>query len=439
VLESGGKNRMIKRIIAALKSVTGVDDYQISITEENRHEMYFVLGKRETVRTTKVVSHSVTVFKKMTKDGKDFLGASTFIVPYVLSKTALEKKIQDALYSASFVQNKAYTIPTGDGKRHNFKTPELTLNPWKTLDEVAATFENQVSTVRKFNALELFLISSRVRLVNSKGVDYQKNNSSLEVEAIPSFDGHKPTDPTNQKVELHRYFRYKKIDLKVIHDDALHALEEVEARFNAQKLPLKGVVDVILKDEEVVELCKELIGNLSYASVYNGATDKKIGDVFQKVTGGEKLTIGLDRRYAADKFDMDGVLLKPVTVIKDGKVHANYGSNRYAQYLGVAPTGDLAGCKVVLGKTSKEELFKGPYLEIISLSGIQIEIYNSYIGGEVRLAYYFDGKKKIPVSGFSFSGNLFTALENIKISLEPFVTTTFEGPKYIRFPNLEVL
>lgn len=430
---------MIKKIIAALKNVQGVDDYQIAVTNEDRHELYFVLGKRETVRHTQVVSYVVTVFKKMTKDGKELLGSSSFNVPYVISRKALEKKIEEALYSAAFVTNKAYTLPIGDGKRHTFRSPEITADPWKSLDEVAEAFEQAALPKKKFNALELFLISTQFRLVNSRGVDYQKNSAILEVEAIPSFDGHKPSDPVNQKVELYKYFRYRKIDLAIIRADAVHALEEVEARFNAQKLLAKGPLDVVIKDEEVISLCQDLISDLSYAGVYNHATDKKIGDVLQKVEGGEKLTIGLDRRYPADKFDGDGVMMTPITVIKDGKVFSNYGNNRYAQYLGVKPTGNLAGLKVALGKTTQEALFQGPHLEIISLSGIQIDIYSSYIGGEVRLAYYVDGGKKTPVSGFSFSGNLFKTLENISISQEQFMTTTYVGPKYIRLKNMDVL
>lgn len=430
---------MIKKMIAALQSVAGVTDYQIAITEEVRHEAYFVLGKRETVRNTDVTSYAVTVFKKMSKDGKELLGSSTFNVPYTLSQKALAKKIEEALYSASFVENKAYEIPTGDGKKHTFHSPEITDDPWKTIDTVAEIFHGYAKPGKKFNALEIFLIASKVRIINSKGVDYTKNSAVLEVEAIPSFDGHKPEDPVNQKVELYRYFRYREINLDTIRADAQHALEEVEARFNATKIPALGTIDVIIKDEEVISLCNDLISDLSYAGVYNHATDKKIGDVLQTVDKGEKLTIGLDKRYPADKFDGDGVLLTPVTVIKNGKVESYYGGNRFAQYLGVKPTGNLGGLKVALGKTSKEDLFKGPHIEIISLSGIQLDIYSSYIGGEVRLAYYFDGTKKIPVSGFSFSGNLFKTLENIRISQDQYVTTTYVGPKYIRLPSVEVL
>jgi hypothetical protein len=47
-----------------------------------------------------------------------------------------------------------------------------------------------------------------------------------------------------------------------------------------------------------------------------------------------------------------------------------------------------------------ERMKKKPHLEIIALSGIQIDMYSHYIGGEVRLAVYFDGKEYHPVSGF---------------------------------------
>ena len=49
-------------------------------------------------------------------------------------------------------------------------------------------------------------------MVNSKGVDYKKISSVLEVEAIPSYDGIKQEDPSNQKVELYKYYKYPTLD-----------------------------------------------------------------------------------------------------------------------------------------------------------------------------------------------------------------------------------
>jgi predicted Zn-dependent protease len=82
---------------------------------------------------------------------------------------------------------------------------------------------------------------------------------------------------------------------------------------------------------------------------------------------------------------------------------------------------------------------KKPHLEIIALSGIQIDMYSHYIGGEVRLAVYFDGKEYHPVSGFSFSGNIEKCLSALVMSKETTVLQGYEGPKYILLKNMEIL
>ncbi|MFA7507590.1 MAG: metallopeptidase TldD-related protein [Bacilli bacterium] len=428
---------MIKQLIKALAS-SDVDNFKITEIENNTNEAYYVLQKLETARETKVIEYQVTIFKEFKEGVTSFLGSSSFNVPYKLTSKQLSKKIEDALYSASFVKNKTYELPVGDGKKHNFKQKKITDNPYKLLDDVAKTFISVSKPNQKFNSLEVFYKEAIIRVVTSTGIDYKKNTYSLEVEAIPSYDGFKPEDHVNQKVELYKYFRYQNANLELIKKDAIQALDDVKARYEATKLPFSGNVDVIIRDEDIRSLCGSLIGNYSYSGVYNGSTNKKVGDEVQKGTG-EKLSIGLDLLNSADRFDNDGVLLKPVEVIKDGILNSYFGDNRFAQYLGVKPTGNLKSLKVKAGKSSTEEILSGKYLEIISLSGIQIDIYSSYIGGEVRLANYHDGDKVIPVSGFSFSGNLFDALADIKISKEVTSKLGYSGPRFIRLPNLGVL
>ena len=110
-----------------------------------------------------------------------------------------------------------------------------------------------------------------------------------------------------------------------------------------------------------------------------------------------------------------------------------------SQYLGLKPSGLLATIVVGKGKTSYERMKKKPHLEIIALSGIQIDMYSHYIGGEVRLAVYFDGKEYHPVSGFSFSGNIEKCLSALVMSKETTVLQGYEGPKYILLKNMEII
>jgi PmbA protein len=73
------------------------------------------------------------------------------------------------------------------------------------------------------------------------------------------------------------------------------------------------------------------------------------------------------------------------------------------------------------------------------MSGLQVDIYNDYIGGEVRLGYYFDGEKEIPVTGISISGKLSVALANMRLSSESITYESYNGPKCAIFEGIEIV
>ena len=72
------------------------------------------------------------------------------------------------------------------------------------------------------------------------------------------------------------------------------------------------------------------------------------------------------------------------------------------------------------------------------MSGIQVDAYQNYLGGEVRLALYFDGKDIIPVSGSSFSANLQEALDNMSLSKEVANINHYSGAKYALIKDVTV-
>ena len=77
-------------------------------------------------------------------------------------------------------------------------------------------------------------------------------------------------------------------------------------------------------------------------------------------------------------FDYDGMTLSEKRIIDGGKAVACYGANRFAQYMNAEPTGSLPILKLD-GGTAEEET--GPYLEVVSMSGIQTDFYSDYLGG----------------------------------------------------------
>lgn len=138
-------------------------------------------------------------------------------------------------------------------------------------------------------------------------------------------------------------------------------------------------------------------------------------------------------------FDSDGLDLRDRTVIKDGVVVAKYGVNRFAQYLGEEPTGALHCGRVEKGTVTQEELDSKPYLEIMSMSGLQVDLFSDYVGGEIRLAYYHENGKKIPVTGISMSARLSEVLKSLRMTEKTIAQADYEGPEKFILKGMSIL
>jgi PmbA protein len=142
---------------------------------------------------------------------------------------------------------------------------------------------------------------------------------------------------------------------------------------------------------------------------------------------------------SSSAFDHDGVTLVDRKIIENGKAIALYGGTKFAQYLGEVATGNLGCISVECGTLTDEQKTSAPYFRCASMSGLQVDIYNDYIGGEVRLGYYFDGEKEIPVTSISISGKLSVALANMRLSSEETTYESYRGPKCAIFDGIEIV
>lgn len=420
---------MIKKIVKALNN-KGVSEYRIIESVKKTVEEFYVLQNLETTRKTETLEDHVTVYKTFEENGKKYLGSSNFIISHNVSMKELETLIEDALFAAGFVKNEYYELVKGTSKK-NYNAKGKPENPFSLLQDIALVFINASNDQCKFNSLELFYNEVETHIVNSNGVDYKKNTFNVQVEAIPSFkDG-------NNKTELYRMFKYDNIDFDKIKEDSSNAINDVLLRSQTIKNEGNKKINVILKDEHVKDLFRELISTYNYSDVYHKSNFKSIGENVQD-NPVCKLNISLKTASKADYFDSEGILLKECELISDGILKAYFGSNRFAYYLGVEPTGALNTLKIDKGPKSVEKFKKEPYIEIIDLSGIQLDLYAGYIGGEVRLANYFDGTNTYPISGFSFSGNLNECVNTLELSKEVTKINGYEGPKYVLLKQFDI-
>lgn len=423
---------MIRQLIKGLNSSDLITDWLIQEITTDSSQAFYVMQKLETRRVVKTTEYHVTVYKTFSEGEVSYTGSSSFVISHQISKNDLLKKIEEAAFAASFVKNKAFELITSEKKKSWTQKP-LSDNPFDLLDRIASLFFSVSEDHRRFNALETFYNTVRTHIVSSKGVNYQKTLHKVNVEAIPSFDG------VLNKVELYKYFTYLDINEDIIRNDAENALNDVTTRYQAGILKDVQKADVIIKDGDLKDFFHSLIEDYSYDRIYRQSTDKVIGDPIQNNVSGEYLTMSLIPSSKADAFDRDGVLLSPVKVIDKGVLTNYYGSNQYANYLNMKPSGMMNTLSVQKGKSSYQAMTKKPYIEIIALSGIQIEMYSGYIGGEVRLAIYFDGRFHHPVSGFSFSGNIDKSLSQLMMSKETISIDGYQGPKYLKLKDMEIL
>ena len=75
----------------------------------------------------------------------------------------------------------------------------------------------------------------------------------------------------------------------------------------------------------------------------------------------------------------------------------------------------------------------------MSLSGLQVDLYNDYIGGEIRLAYLHRDGESLPLTGISMSAKLSDVLGSLRLSDTTSVNDNYEGPDRMLLRGMAIL
>lgn len=410
----------MKTVIELLKANPKVSGYKINIHNKESYELFFVKGRLETVRCTDTCDKEVTVYV----DHGEYKGdAQFFVYPSTTPEQAAER-IDEAVSKALLIENQAYTLP---GPETGEYTVESNFSDYAPADLAAmisqAVFGANEMEHASLNSVEVFLNKHTETVLNSRGLHKTQVRYDAMVEAIPTYNGE------TQSVELYEQYNFSSLDPDAIRREIGEKMAQVKARYEAvvPDFPMECVC--VLNRQELAELFRNIAGDLNYASVYAQSNLFRKGDAIQKSPAGDPIGITMTGEIKGSirsaKFDSDGMSLGSIRLVEGGKAVNYYGSNRYGQYLGEAPTGSLP-CILVDAGTAGMPV--GKYLEVVSMSGLQVDFYNDYIGGEVRLAYYCDGTETIPITGVSISGKLSDVLAHIRLSEQTAVFGGYSGP-----------
>lgn len=421
---------MLDRILSALGKC-GIEDYHIVVEDEQSAELFFIKKELDMQRLKKVQTADVSVYHVFEEGDNRFRGVASVQVQDSLTQPEMEKLFADAYYAAGFVKNKYYDLY--EGTKVGMVQAKDPFGE-KTLNEMVqgfaqALFAEDVYKEVFINSAEIFASRLTVHIRNSRGVDVSYNRSRVQGEFVVQCT-------SGQDVETYQDFSYNGWNLDAIREKARNTIELTRARARATTAPAAGEYRLILSGGYVNEFMSYYVNRASSFAIYQKYSTFSVGC---DVQGGE---VSKDRVNMTMKsnvpFSDEGIPMKNRELVKDGKLMMIHGGNRFARYLGIAPTGNFDGYKVEAGNVSIEQMKEQPYLEVVNFSDFQMDWFTGHFGGEIRLAFLYDGKTLTPVTGGSVNGNIFEAQKSLVFSKEMQVEKDFEGPKAVAMDGVSV-
>ena len=414
----------MKTVIELLQTHEQVSDYKINLRRKESYELFFVKGKVETVRCTDTCDQEVTVYV----DHGGCRGHAQFFVYPSTTEEQIKTNIDEAVEKALLIDNPAFTLPAGETGDYVVESNFSDYEPAELAAKIAnAVFAANDIEHAALNSVEVFVNRHTATVQNSRGLSKTQLRYTAMVEAIPTYNGE------TQSVELYQDYSFNRLDEAVLRREIASRLAEVKARYEAVRPDFTMDCPVILNKMELMELFWSIADHLDYASVYGRSGLFQKGDRIQKAPESDRIGITMAGQApgscASSRFDVDGVTLERARIVEDGRAVGYYGANRFGQYLGETPTGILPCLCVDPGSAAAEAFRQGTYFEVLSMSGLQVDFYSDYIGGEVRLAYYHDGTRTVPVTGVSVSGSLSDVLNRLTLSAAAAVEGSYVGPE----------
>ena len=423
----------MKMLIEQLTAHEQVSAYKINIHKKESCELFFVKGKLETMRRTDTCDREVTVYTCH----DDVMGDARFFVYPSTTEEDLKNLIQEAVEKALLIQNPVYTLPEGQTGSYQVASNFADYDPVDLAAQVSdLVFSAGQQENSALNSVEVFINKHTESVINSRGLHKTQVRYDAMVETIPTYNG------PEQSVELYHQYNFSSLDPDAVRGEIVRKMEEVRARCEAVQPEQIPACDVILCELEASDLFWNIADDLNYANVYSHSNLHKKGDAIQSAPEGDLIGItmagALTGCVHSAKFDADGMALGSIRVVDEGKVVNYFGSNRFGQYLEETPTGNLRCIQVDTGSADPAKLTQGPCLEVLSMSGLQVDFFSDYIGGEIRLAYYRDGEHVKAVTGISISGKLSQVLNTIRLSSQTTVRDSYVGPRQVILRDMNI-
>lgn len=454
-------------IVAAIGKISAegpisIADWRLVGKAISRQEQYFVAEKSEQLRSVEEGDFALTVYVDGEAGEKRTRGEATVTIQPTHTSAEVEAKIRQAVFAASKSKNPWYDLPgpapakvalpasgfealDGIARVQAVKkalyAPEAGANGGAPAGEAAGAWTPGATAVRpRINSLEIFISREEKSFLNSKGQAYESRTwrgySEFVVDA-PSAKG---------PVELFDDIEFSEPDAGRLSAATAARLAQVADRAVAIPLPALKDIPVILSGKEAEEVFAWFAGNATTTAVFTKSSTFALGENVQRSEKGEAVAEPIDLWAepaleglpASAAFDVDGFPLERTPVIQGGVLVNLVGLSRYADWLGQARRGAFPLFSVSPGASSAAAMRAAPHLEPVMFSDFRLDGITGDFGAEIRLAYWFDGEKRVPVTGGSISGSVSELRASMRRSSERQLATRSLCPIAVQLHGVSI-
>lgn len=449
---------MLEAIEGVLAGRKGIADWLLVELRRSSSELYAIRRRIDISRRVESLEYSLVVYVDAVEGGTRTRGEAKVTIHPTMSADELSAIVDRAVFAASRSRNPWFHLPEPapallDLPPNGFEGRSLSRWSAELLEfALGATsrgerpFGNSDPTgarlvsAARINSLELFLTKRDTRIRSSRGVDVGWSSHEGYIEYVVEAEG------SAGEVELFGDLRFSEPDGDRLAREVGRSLGLVEDRAVAIPLPALGNLPLVLGGEEAASCLAWFFENADASRMWLGSSPLALGASVH----GESAKPGsydpielaaeaiLRGQPASSPFDGEGVPLARRPLIEGGKLLALHGPTRYTDYLKLPGLGSYRLFSVGPGSASGQALRALPHLEVARFSDFNVDPDSGDFGGEIRLGWYFDGIKRVPVFGGSVTGSLFENRGLIRMSKEICLAGSMLGPSAIRLPSVSI-
>lgn len=431
--ESKGETElMIQTIIEKLRQNPDVSGWTVTEKINSSLEVFLIKEKLDMNRAADTHEFDVCVYVDFQEGDERYKGHAHSIIGISDSAEEIGAKIDSAVFSAGFVKNKWYDLPTNDdGSLPDMQRFSNIEDLKGCYDRIHGIIYGDYGMRSEVNSCEIFAIEGERRVVTSKGTDVRYPYSEFTFELVTDCN------TGSEPVEIFNGFYLTHIDLLQIEEIVKKQLTETEGRSLAVRNPKMEHQRIILSGDAVEDFLFFYLGQADDRSIYQGTSFAKQGELFQAEDAVQKLQIrtnpSLSCSVEARPVDSEGKILRETVLYEGGRVVNIRTSARYSHYLGIANEGTCSTFEADGGEQPLEEYRKGDYIEIIAFSSFLVDPGTGDFGGEFRLAKQVKNGEVSYITGGSISENILKVQNRMVFSKE------LEDRKYSRAPKAIII